>query len=150
MADQAGAAGSGDHAAISEAFAAARELLSRAHDDAAEVRAAADRYVRQREAEAELLVAKARRVLAAAEARSSTMRRAPAPPAASADEPDLVIDLDALAASPAAAEPVLPAPARRSVRPVVEATRSEGADGFDGILASAVSRAVDRALTPEP
>lgn len=148
MADQPGAAGRGDHAAISEAFAAARELLSRAHDDAAEVRAAADRYVRQREAEAELLVAKARRVLAAAEARSSTMPRAPAPPAASADEPDLVIDLDALAASPA--EPVPPSPARRSVRPVVEATRSEGADGFDGILASAVSRAVDRALTPEP
>lgn len=157
MAEQVPMAGNADRPVISSAFAAARELLSQAEDDAAEVRAAADRYVRQREAEAELLVAKARRVLAAAEARSATMRRAADLPADDADHRspattspeggDEVIDLDALAGSPPVAAPA--SPARRPVRLVVDATRPSDADGFDGILASAVTHAVDRALTPD-
>ncbi|MDP1805530.1 MAG: hypothetical protein Q8K72_10220 [Acidimicrobiales bacterium] len=157
MAEQVPAAQGADTAVITEAFATARELLARAEADAAEVRAAADRYVRQREAEAELLVGKARRLLAAAEARSSAIRRDPAPAHEARIDPsaeaDVVIDLDALAApSPAVAPGTAPppaSPARRTVRPVVPSATSDREDGFDGILASAVTRAVDRALAAD-
>jgi hypothetical protein len=54
---------------MSETYGAARELIVRAEEDAARIRAEADRYRRQREQEAELLVAKARRLLEVAEVR---------------------------------------------------------------------------------
>ena len=56
-----------DSSVVSEAYAAARELLRQAEEDAARIRADADRYRRQREQEAELLVGKARRLLTMAE-----------------------------------------------------------------------------------
>ncbi len=65
---------------VGEAYAAARELLRRAEDDATRVRADADRYLRQRQLEAELVVAKARRLLAIAEERAAAIDAgAPAP-----------------------------------------------------------------------
>jgi hypothetical protein len=121
-------------AAVRDAYATARELLLRAEEDAARIRAEADRYVRQRHLEVELVVAKARRLLAIAEERAAALDAgtAPlAPAASSAAEPDTVIDLtgdDAVRDSDPA-----PGVGRRST-------------GFDSILAGAVSRAIERAL----
>lgn len=135
---------------VSEAFRAARDLLAWAQADADRVRADADRYVRQRESEAELLVAKARRVLEAAEAQVTAIRvgarEVPAASPPDPSEPDVVIDLDALAGG-GRASPARVSPARHARRPLVDAPTSAG-DGFDGILATAITRAVDRALEP--
>jgi hypothetical protein len=108
---------------VGDAYAIARELLREAEAEAEQTRADADRYVQQRQREAELVVAKARRLLSIAEERAAAMDagafRLPA-----ADEP-ATIDLTE-------AQP--PAPAAR------------GASALDSILATAVSRAVERAL----
>ena len=55
------------------AFEVARRLLERAQAEAGAIKAEADGYVRQREQEAELLVAKARRVLVAAEQKAAVI-----------------------------------------------------------------------------
>ena len=65
-------------AAVTEAYGAARELLDRAEEDAARIRYDADRYRQQREQEAELLVAKARRLLAVAEQKAVVIGQTPA------------------------------------------------------------------------
>ena len=118
---------------MSEAFTTARELLGRAEEDAARVRAEADRYVRQREQEAEMIVAKARRLLAMAEQKAALIAATPAP---------TVIDLDA---PPPEELLVVAAPIARSrsdlaqpVRPGSLRTRND----LDAILASAVTNAV--------
>jgi hypothetical protein len=127
-------------AVVTEAYAAARELLRRADEDAARIRADADRYVQRRQQEAELVVGKARRVLAIAEERAAAIEagtlpgRLPASPApvdlppAAVDLPDAAIDLTEAATAP---------PVRRAPRLSTE---------LDSILAGAVSRAIDRAL----
>ena len=56
---------------VAGAMAAARLLLAAAEADATRLREDAVRYARQREQEAELLVAKARRVLSVAEERAA-------------------------------------------------------------------------------
>lgn len=116
---------------VAEAYAAARELLQQAEEDALRIRAEADRYVQQRHQEAELVVAKARRVLAIAEERAAAMDAGGArlPPVAVPSAP-ATIDLTE---APAVDEP-----------PVAAAARA--ATALDSILASAVSRAVERAL----
>jgi len=71
---------------VTSAFAAARDLLQGAELEAERTRSEADHYARQREQEAELLVAKARRLLVAAEERAAiiiaTSRSQAADPAA--------------------------------------------------------------------
>ncbi len=114
-----------DPAVVSEAFAAARALLQQAETDAAQVRTAADRYARQRELEAELLVAKARRVLLAAEAHVAAHLAAAGPPPG-------VIDLDGEST---------PRPGRRT--PAADASIPTA---LDGILATAIGRAVHKAF----
>jgi hypothetical protein len=108
-------------AAMSEAYGAARELLDRAEEDAARIRSDADRYRRQREQEAELLVAKARRLLAIAEQKAIVIGQTPGGPR--------VIDLTAAAA-----------PSRESVDAIVPT-------GLDGMLRSAIARAFDSSYT---
>lgn len=112
-----------DTAVISDALTAARELLRSAEDDAARLRADVDRYVRQREQEAELIVAKARRLLAMAEARAASMD------AGSASE---VVDLAS--------------PERTSSAPAAEAEPRPVPTGIDGILASAIAKAFDQSF----
>jgi hypothetical protein len=107
--------------AVTEAYATARELLRHAEDDAARIRTDADRYRRQREQEAELIVAKARRLLTMAEDRA----RGPRP---------VVVDLDAPAAQDVSLE-----------EPVVAAA-PRASSALDSILATAVSNAIHRAL----
>jgi hypothetical protein len=114
---------------VSETYGAARELLERAEADAAVIRADADRYRRQREQEAELLVAKARRLLAVAEQRAATIeaqaaRRGPAPPAETATGSGAAV-IDLTAAD------------RRGNDDIVVPT------GLDRMLQSAIARAVD-------
>jgi hypothetical protein len=118
-----------ESAEVSEAYAAARALLERAEQDAARIRGEADRYRRQREQEAELLVAKARRLLAAAELRAASISRAAAtaPPAPNpgGGEAAMVVDL-----------------------PAAEAPEGDGQahvipTGLDRMLQSAIERAVD-------
>jgi hypothetical protein len=108
-------------AALTEAYGSARELLRQAEDDAARIRADADRYRRQREQEAELIVAKARRLLTLAEGRAA----APRP----------VVDVDAPLA------PATVADLDETLRPA-----APPASALDAILANAVSNAVSRAL----
>ena len=110
-----------DTAVVSDAFVAARELLRSAEDDAARLRADVDRYVRQREQEAELIVAKARRLLAMAEARATSM---------DSGSTRKVVDLSDREAAPSAV-PAVP-------RPVPT--------GIDGILASAIAKAFDQSF----
>jgi hypothetical protein len=129
MADRVPDGTSKDALVLSETFAAARELLRAAEEDAALIRADADRYMRQREQEAELLVGKARRLLAMAEQRAVTI-------AAARD--DVVIDLDAVEQPPAAAAADEQSP--RHLRPTAPS-------GLDGILASAIAKAVDRSFS---
>ena len=111
-----------DSAVVSEAYAAARELLRHAEEDAARIRADADRYRRQREQEAELIVGKARRLLTMAEDRAANPR-------------PVVIDVDA----------AVP-PSREVEEPVVPAVSPRAESGLDAILATAVSNAIHRAL----
>jgi hypothetical protein len=131
MADRLPHGTSKDALVVSETFAAARELLRVAEEDAARIRAEADRYMRQREQEAELLVGKARRLLAMAEQRAITI----------ATEPDDVVhtvDLDAAAEAPPTLEDEEERPRRERVP-----------SGLDGILASAIAKAVDRSFPVE-
>ena len=107
-----------DAALVTGAYATARALLRQAEEDAARIRAEADRYRRQREQEAELIVAKARRVLTMAEERAAAPRQR-------------VVDVDAPAPDDVAAVP--PGGQR-------------GESALDAILAAAVSNAVHRAL----
>jgi hypothetical protein len=114
---------------MSETYGAARELIVRAEEDAARIRAEADRYRRQREQEAELLVAKARRLLEVAEVRAASIASTPAMPRADGAAPT-VVDLDRLvrdAPAPPAAEVVVPT-------------------GLDGMIKSAIAKAVDRSF----
>jgi hypothetical protein len=113
--------GSTDAAVVSQAYVAARDLLRQAEEDAARIRADADRYRRQREQEAELIVGKARRLLEMAEQRAV----APQP---------LLVDLDA----PPAAAP--------QVEERVGAPTGRVESALDAILATAVSNAIHRAL----
>jgi hypothetical protein len=127
-------------AVVTEAYAAARDLLRRAEEDAARIRADADRYVQRRQQEAELVVGKARRVLAIAEGRAAAIQAGTLPgplpataapvglPPALVDLPETTIDLTDAATAP---------PVRRAPRLSTE---------LDSLLAGAVSRAIDRAL----
>ena len=126
MAEQAEAGTSADAAVVSDAFLAARQLLEGAEREAEQRRAEVDRYVRQREQEAEMLVAKARRLLTMAEERAASL--------AAGNAPDLV----APAPSPGEADADVPAAADRPA----EAT------GLDGILNSAITRALNQAFPP--
>jgi hypothetical protein len=129
MADRVPDGTSEDVLVLSETFAAARELLRVAEEDAARIRADADRYMRQREQEAELLIGKARRLLAMAEQRAVTIAAA---------RQDVVIDLDAAETPPPAAAVEEQPP--RHLRPPAPS-------GLDGILASAIAKAVDRSFS---
>jgi len=140
---------------VSDAYAAARELLLVAEDDAAQIRTDADRYLRRREQEAELLVAKARRVLTSAEDKAAAIL-------ARAREQAMVM----LAAAESADAPAVAAAASEHVERVtvidlvaeevpeversVPAWKAEGFNpddtGLDRILASAISNAVQRAF----
>ena len=129
-----------DAALLSDAYATARELIRQAEEDAARIRVEADRYRRQREQEAELIVGKARRLLMMAEERAAAPRPlvvdvdAAAPVARAGDE-HAVSDVDAVAGAGAGAGAVAP-------------ERAESA--LDAILAAAVSNAVHRALPSDP
>jgi hypothetical protein len=115
---------------LSDAYATARSLLRDAEADAARQRADTDRYVRQRESEAELLVAKARRLLEVAEEKAAGILLAARLDARRhAVE---VIDLDRPGGVPAPSRPVV-----------------VGANGLDRILASAIGKAVDRAFVDD-
>ena len=117
---------------VTEAYGAARELLDRAEEDAARIRHDADRYRQQREQEAELLVAKARRLLAVAEQKAVVIGQTPAEAQ--------VIDLDGP-----------PDPTRGG--PVASARGAEDADaptGLDRMLQSAISRAFEGSFTVGP
>ncbi len=102
---------------MTEAYGAARELIDRAEEDAARIRSDADRYRRQREQEAELLVAKARRLLAIAEQKAVLIGQTPRAPR--------VIDLTAEGA-----------PSHEPVDTLVPT-------GLDSMLRSAIARAFD-------
>jgi hypothetical protein len=119
---------------VADAIAAAREMLAAAGADAAAVRAAADHYARQRELEAELLVAKARRLLSVAEERAAGIVTA----ARSRRARDVVIDLEAAAITIPVSEL-----SGGEIRRIVAPRRSSPA-GFDDLLASAITSAVDR------
>ena len=112
-------------AAVTEAYASARELLERAEEDAAQIRFDADRYRQQREQEAELLVAKARRLLAVAEQKAVVIGQTPV-------ETQLIDLGDRPAADPAEDEDAsLPT-------------------GLDRMLKSAISRAFEGSFTFGP
>jgi cell division septum initiation protein DivIVA len=121
---------------VAGAMTAARELLAAAEADAAELRSETARYVRQRESEAELLVAKARRILSVAEEKAAGIL-------AAARSQAVVIDLET---------PVVPVPLAEltddQFRRIVSPSASS-ATGLDDMLASAIAHAVDRALSPE-
>lgn len=114
---------------IAGALEAARQLLALAEAEAATLRAEAEAHARRRTQEAELLVAKARRVLEAAEARAAVIVST----ARSSVAAEIVLDVrsegDVLA--------VGPRPARR-VAP--------GATRFDSLLATAITNAVHDAF----
>ncbi len=133
MADRVTSGTSTDAALMSEAFSVARELLQRAEEDAARIRADADRYVRQREQEAELLVGKARRLLEIAEQTAASI--AVGPRHMAPDDGDRVIDLDAEAAV-----------GRRLLVPESLAGRSD----LDRLLAAAVAKAFDDTFPIDP
>jgi hypothetical protein len=128
-----------DPVVVTEAFAAARELLQGAEQEAARIRQEAEQHARQREQEAELLVAKARRLLGAAEEKAVLIiaaARAQAPSAAAGE----AIVFEQLADLGA------PRPAPADVEPASGGQPSE----LDHILASAIASAVDAALPAEP
>lgn len=108
-------------------IAAAMVLLAEAEVVAGAIRAQADHYARQREAEADLLIQKARRVLVAAEAKAEvivTTARAQADPGGR-----VTLDLDAVAA---------------------EERGPEGSESeLDRLLEAAIGRALDNALLPD-
>jgi hypothetical protein len=134
-----------DPTVVSEAYSTARELLRQAEADAARIRADADRYKRSREQEAELLVAKARRLLTMAEERAAAIRRG----VVDLEVPATAISrrgvaLDAPAPAPGSEPRVGDGAPRPGVAPASSAPRVQTA--LDAILANAVSNAVHRAL----
>lgn len=123
--------GEGAATDVSEAFGVARGLLETAAADAAQRREDAERYARQREQEADLLVQKARRLLFAAEEKAAVIVAT----ARQLDpEDDRVIDLDALGGS------------RDPASPDQDGIPSR----LDELLASAISHAVSDAFAPDP
>lgn len=134
---------------VSEAYGAARALLAEAEAEAVRIRADADRYHRQRSQEAELLVGKARRLLAVAEQRAASLVAA-APVAGAMADPAF--------ADPATTGPPTDDPSVGGVidltarRPVVALAGSGAADapvvatGLDGMLKAAIARAVDQSF----
>jgi hypothetical protein len=116
------------------AFTVARELLERAEADARSLRAEADRFVHQREREAEMLLAKARRVLVAAEERAAVIVATARERAA-----DDVIDLTLL-------EDV---EIGRVIAPGAARLHSGRDSRLDHLLASAITHAVDDAFPAE-
>lgn len=113
-------------------IAAAMVLLAEAEVVAGAIRAQADHYARQREAEADLLVQKARRVLVAAETKAevivSTARATAASPSA------VTLDLDALAVDhPQGSDP----------------SDDPAESELDRLLEAAIGRAVNTALLPD-
>jgi hypothetical protein len=119
-----------------EAVAGALALLRDAEDAAGRTRAEAERYARQRQNEADLLVAKARRLLVAAEEKAGVIV------AMARSEAGQVIDLDALAASSMVELGQVVAPGAT--------TLSGGPTRLDSLLAAAISNAVDHAFHREP
>ena len=118
-----------DAAEVRHAYAIGRELMEAAAGEADALRAEAASYARQREREADLLVAKARRVLAAAEAKASVIiATAQFLPHLSGDE---VIDLDALA---------------HVIAPGASVLQGAFPSRLDGLLASAIAHAVTDAF----
>lgn len=151
MAGEGASCPSSDAVILGEAYSTARELLLRAEEDAAQIRVAADRYVRQREQEAGLLIAKARRLLAVAEERAAAIDATPRPAdpraaiasaLAAIDEAasDLhalaAVDLDVAAVDLYAEVP--PAPGSLHSR-----------NDLDRILAAAINKAVDRSFAAD-
>lgn len=152
MADRALGDMSTDAAVVSDAFAAARDLLRSAEGEAVRLRADADRYVRQREQEAEILVAKARRLLAVAEEKAASMIATPrVETPGRATTPARVDDLGAGDAPRTDDLDVIEgerAPAAPATDGAIAVDRSVPT-GLDRILASAIGKAVDRAFPPE-
>ena len=142
MVHQDGRGTGSEGAAVSEAFASARALLRAAEDDAIRLRAEADRYVRQRESEAELLVGKARRLLAVAEEKAAAIIAT-----ARMEAPHL---LEASVAMGGGASPAGSDAAGSSTEAAAAAGRLSSPSGLDDILASAISRAVDRSFPADP
>ena len=135
LTDRVASGTSTDELVVSEAFATARELLRRAEDDAARLREEADRYVRQREQEAELLVGKARRLLEIAEQTAAA------------------IESGAVAGRPAPRHLRVDPPPAPLAAPVVLDLDAEAADSgrqlrsdLDRLLADAIGRAFDRSF----
>ena len=141
-----------DAAVVSDAFAAARDLLRSAEGEAVRLRADADRYVRQREQEAEILVAKARRLLAVAEEKAASMIATPrVETPGRATTPARVDDLGA-GDAPRTADLDVIEGERASAVPATDGAIAVGRSvptGLDRILASAIGKAVDRAFPPE-
>ena len=123
--------GTGDAVSVSEAYVAARDLVARAEQDAARIRADADRYLRQREQEAELLVGKARRLLELAEQVADAPRR------------DLV-DLEAVPVAPIDLDSSVVV--RRVNGSAIPASLPDARSQLDVLLATAIANAVHRAL----
>lgn len=123
MADMTTSTGGVETNELTSAYGAARELLDDAAAEATRRRSEAERYARQREKEAELLIQKARRLLYAAEEKAAVIV---AMARAERDADRRVIDLDALQRA--------------------DAPGAAAADGipsrFDDLLASAISHAV--------
>jgi len=134
MSDRDASGASTDTDVVSEAYIAARQLLQQAEEDAAGIRADADRYRRQREQEAELLVGKARRLLGLAAAKAA----APRP---------VVLDRDEPPAAPPWHRGLPPGPVALddADAPTGAGSRRTRSD-LDSILAAAVSNAIHRAL----
>jgi len=129
MADGTETQATADAAAMRHAYGIGRELMEVAAEEADGLLAEAARYARQREREADLLVDKARRVLAAAEAKASVIiATAQFLPHLSGDE---VIDLDALA---------------HVIAPGASVLQGALPSRLDGLLASAIAHAVTDAF----
>jgi len=116
-----------------DAVAGALALLRDAEEAAARTRQEADQYARQRQNEADLLVAKARRLLVAAEEKAGVIV------ATARVEASQVIDLDALTAAMDEVRVVAPG----------ATTRSHGPTRLDSLLATAIANAVDHAFHDE-
>ncbi len=116
---------------VSDAFVAARELLQQAEEDAARLRVEADRYARQREQEAELLVATARRLLEGAAGRAAAIDAAAARAEVLQPPRHLRIDLDAAASTP---------------QEMAGARSSRGGSDLASMLGDAISKAVDHCI----
>lgn len=142
MGEQVTGGTSTDAVVVSEAYAAARDLLRAAEEDAARTRADADRYRRQREQEAELLVAKARRLLTLAEARAVHIAAPPAPEVAAAAP--LGIVAPDVGAPPGADAVVLDLDAPPPIAPAPRI-----ANELDALLAAAIGNALEKALPPD-